>query len=91
MWTIGESRRRLGKCFFPSFLLLAEIKWRLIVGNGRWNEAELRTYVFGDGEDETAMIYETEGSLQARGGLLEDGGDRFLQLNQPAMRGKPPN
>lgn len=53
----------------------------------RWNEAELRTYAFLDGDDELASLHETQGSLTARGGPL-DGGDRFLKLNQPSQRGK---
>lgn len=54
----------------------------------RWGEAELRTYTFVDGDDELASLEETMGSLTTRGGLLEGGGNRFLKVNQPALRGK---
>lgn len=57
----------------------------------RWEEAELRTYTFSDEDDDLAMIYETEGSLISRGGILENGGDRYLKLNQPALKGQLPN
>lgn len=58
----------------------------------RWNEAELRTYTFSEQDDELAMIYETQGSLIARGGALnQDGKSEFLKLNLPGQRGKQPN
>ncbi|KAF7190552.1 putative phosphatase SPAC5H10.03 [Pseudocercospora fuligena] len=56
-----------------------------------WNEAELRSYTFFEQDDELAMIHETQGSLIARGGHLEDGKDAFLKLNLPAERSKQPN
>lgn len=51
----------------------------------RWNEAELRTYTFAEDQGELASLRETPESLSSRG---KDGGNRFLKLNEPSMRGK---
>lgn len=85
-----ESRRRLGKCSF--FYDIVPLRMAAMLKICRWNEAELRTYQFRDGDDEAAMIYETDESLAKRGMHLQGGADRGeVKVNQPSRRGTLPN
>ena len=53
-----------------------------------WNEAELRTYKFVEGDDKMARIEETQESLASRGGVGEGGHYGLTIVNDPAQRGK---
>jgi hypothetical protein len=56
----------------------------------RWKETELRTYTFGEHDDDGAMLYETKESLVGRGKRPDDGDDSFLVVNDPRRRGQMP-
>ncbi|EME41994.1 hypothetical protein DOTSEDRAFT_72932 [Dothistroma septosporum NZE10] len=57
-----------------------------------WNEAELRTYQFRDGDEEEAMIDETDESLEKRG-MRREGAEvgGAVKFNQPSRRGTLPD
>lgn len=48
-----------------------------------WQETELRTFTFEDGDGERAMIRETEESRSQRGAAEDD-----VRINRPDLRGK---